>query len=122
MIIKRGLFLCIGLLSLFLGLLGIVLPVLPTVPFILLAAFCFARSSQRLYDWLHQHPWFADGLKNWEEQRALRPGLKRRAMLVSLASFSLSIIVVPLFWVKVLLLICCCCLMLYLWRLPVINE
>ncbi|AVV81902.1 membrane protein [Shewanella putrefaciens] len=64
MVLKRGFFLLLGLTALALGLLGIVLPLLPTVPFILLAAFCFARSSERLHMWLMAHPWFADALTN----------------------------------------------------------
>ncbi len=122
MIVKRGFFLFVGLTSLGLGVLGIILPLLPTVPFILLSAYCFARSSERLHNWLHQHPWFAQSLKDWEQQRAVRPGLKRRAMIVSLISFSLSIYVVPLIWVKIMLCCFCVTLMIYLWRLPVISD
>lgn len=49
--IKRMLFLAVGSISLVLGTIGVVLPILPTVPFYLLTAFCFANSSQRLHDW-----------------------------------------------------------------------
>ena len=49
--IKKGLFIALGCISLALGTIGIVLPILPTVPFYLLTAFCFANSSQRLHDW-----------------------------------------------------------------------
>lgn len=114
MILKRGLFLLIGCLALGLGLLGIVLPLLPTVPFILLAAFCFARSSERLHQWLMTHPWFADALTQWQQHRAMRPGLKRRAMLLTGLSFSVSILVVPIVWVKLLLLTMACGLLWYL--------
>ena len=48
---KKILYIMIGCLSLVLGIVGVVLPILPTVPFVLLAAFCFARSSERLDDW-----------------------------------------------------------------------
>ncbi|MGI2260021.1 YbaN family protein [Shewanella sp. GXUN23E] len=122
MIVKRGFFLCVGLTSLALGILGIVLPLLPTVPFILLSAYCFARSSERLHNWLLQHPWFSQSLRDWEEKRAVRPGLKRRAMMVSLLSFGVSIAIVPLVWVKIMLCVCCLALMCYLWRLPVIAS
>ncbi|GLP96907.1 YbaN family protein [Paraferrimonas sedimenticola] len=116
--IKRSFYLVGGLLSLALGTLGVVLPLLPTVPFILLAAFCFARSSQRLNDWLHEHPWFAQALKDWEEKRAVNARLKKRAFVVVLLSFSLSIAVVPLMWVKIMLACMCCGLLWYLYRLP----
>lgn len=122
MYFKRGLLFLLGLISLLLGLLGVFLPLLPTVPFILLAAFCFARSSERLYLWLHSHPWFAESLKNWEEKRALRQSLKRRAMLVSAVSFGISIYLVNPLWLKGLLVVGCLCLLLYLWRLPEIAD
>ncbi|WP_368881052.1 YbaN family protein [Shewanella algae] len=122
MVIKRGFFLISGILSLAMGLLGIVLPVLPTVPFILLAAFCFARSSERLHDWLHSHPWFAQPLADWHSRKAMRKGLKRRAFLVSGASFALSIALVPLWWVKLLLAVCSVCLLLFLWQIPKLED
>ena len=121
MIFKRGFFLILGLSSLVAGLIGILLPLIPTVPFILLSAYCFARSSQRLHTWLHQHPWFADALQNWNEERALRRPLKRKAMWMTLLSFSISILVVPILWVKLMLICMCLVLLLYLYRLPVID-
>lgn len=121
MAIKRGLFLLLGLIALALGLLGIVLPLLPTVPFILLAAFCFARSSERLHYWLMTHPWFADALTQWQEQRAMSKGLKRKAMIVSALSFSVSIVVVPILWVKGLLLVMALVLLWYLKGIPEIE-
>jgi len=121
MVLKRGLFLLLGLTALALGLLGIVLPLLPTVPFILLAAFCFARSSERLHHWLMTHPWFADPLTQWQEQRAMRKGLKRKAMVVSALSFSVSIIVVSILWVKGLLLVMALVLLWYLKGIPEIE-
>lgn len=50
-IMKKILYIMIGCISLGLGIIGVILPILPTVPFVLLAAFCFARSSERLNGW-----------------------------------------------------------------------
>lgn len=122
MMLKRGLFLLAGLCSLGLGILGIVLPILPTVPFILLAAYCFARSSNRLHRWLMQHPWFAEPLKNWQEKKAIRKDLKRKAYMVSSLSFIVSIAIVPLIWVKVMLLCLGTGLIMYLRQIPEIDE
>jgi uncharacterized membrane protein YbaN (DUF454 family) len=122
MVFKRGLYLICGLCSLALGLLGIPLPILPTVPFILLAAFCFARSSERLHVWLMTHPWFSEALADWEKKRAIRKGLKRKAYIMSGLSFAVSIAIVPLFWVKVMLLCCAVGLGLYLRQIPELED
>lgn len=122
MMLKRGLYLLLGLTALGLGLLGIVLPLLPTVPFILLAAFCFARSSDRLHLWLMTHPWFADALTHWQTQRAMRKSLKRRAMLLTALSFSISILLVPMTWVKLLLVVMALLLLFYMKRIPEVVD
>lgn len=122
MVFKRGLYLICGLCSLALGLLGIPLPILPTVPFILLAAFCFARSSERLHLWLMTHPWFSEALADWDKKRAIRKGLKRKAYIVSGLSFTVSIVVVPLIWVKVMLVCCAIGLGLYLRQIPELED
>jgi uncharacterized membrane protein YbaN (DUF454 family) len=54
-----------------LGVLGVVLPVLPTTPFMLLAAWCFARSSQRFHDWLYHHRLFGPALQRWDRHRVI---------------------------------------------------
>jgi uncharacterized membrane protein YbaN (DUF454 family) len=118
MAVKRGFFLIIGLCSLVLGVIGIALPLLPTVPFILLAAFCFARSSERLHYWLITHPWFAEGIHQWQSKRALSRSLKRKAMLMSGLSFMVSIIIVPIVWVKIMLLCMMVVLLFFLWQIP----
>lgn len=120
--IKRSLLLITGLVSLLLGIIGVFLPLLPTVPFVLLSAFCFARSSERLHRWLLTHPWFADALNNWEQKKAIRKGLKRRAMLLSTLSFLVSIAVVPLLWVKIMLGCMLAVLLLYLRSIPELED
>jgi len=60
-----------GLLAVTLGVVGIVVPLLPTTPFLLLAAACFLRSSDRLYRWLTNHRWFGPYIRNYREHRAL---------------------------------------------------
>ncbi|QFU22275.1 YbaN family protein [Shewanella eurypsychrophilus] len=122
MALKRGFYLVCGLCSLALGLLGIPLPILPTVPFILLAAFCFARSSDRLHHWLMTHPWFSEALNDWDKNRGIRKGLKKKAYVVSGLSFGVSIAVVPLLWVKVMLVCCAIGLGFYLWRIPELED
>lgn len=120
--IKRSLLLVTGLVSLLLGIAGVFLPLLPTVPFVLLSAFCFARSSERLHRWLLAHPWFSDALNNWEQKKAIRKGLKRKAMLLSSLSFIVSIAVVPLVWVKIMLGCMLLALLLYLRSIPELED
>ncbi len=75
---QRILLLSLGWLAVVLGTLGVVLPLLPTTPFILLAAWCFARSSPRFHHWLLYRSWFGGYLRHWQKHRAMPPGAKPR--------------------------------------------
>ncbi|MBN1479693.1 YbaN family protein [candidate division KSB1 bacterium] len=68
---KKWLLIAAGCLALGLGVLGIFLPLLPTTVFLLIAAACFARSSERLYQWLLNHRWFGPIIRNWREHKAI---------------------------------------------------
>ncbi|MFC2969981.1 YbaN family protein [Acidimangrovimonas pyrenivorans] len=81
-----------GGLALALGAIGIFLPLLPTVPFLLLAAFCFARSSERLHDWLLGHPLFGPPIENWRQSGAISRRAKWAASLSIAAAFTLSLV------------------------------
>jgi uncharacterized membrane protein YbaN (DUF454 family) len=69
-----------GIVALATGLVGIVLPLLPTTPFLLLAAFCFARSSPALHDWIIHHPRFGPPIQDWRSHRAISRKAKTGAM------------------------------------------
>ncbi|AIX74519.1 MAG: DUF454 family protein [Mixta calida] len=119
---QRIILLIIGWLAIVLGALGVVLPLLPTTPFILLAAWCFARSSPRFHHWLLYRSWFGKYLRHWQQHRALPPGIKGRAMLLTVATFALSLWLVKLFWLRVMLLCMLAALLLFMWRMPVVTE
>ncbi|MGP4077468.1 YbaN family protein [Halobacillus sp. K22] len=61
----------IGTISLILGVLGIVLPLVPTTPFLLLTAACYVRSSDRLYNWLMTNKWFGSYIENYKAGRGI---------------------------------------------------
>lgn len=84
---QRGLFALAGGLALLAGIIGIFLPILPTTPFILLAALCFARSSPRLYGWLLKHRLFGPMIDTWQRHRSI----PRRVRWMALASMGFSI-------------------------------
>ena len=69
--IIRALWLAVGLVCVGLGAIGIVLPILPTTPFLLAAAACFCKSSTRMYDWLLSNKWFGEYIRNYKEGRGL---------------------------------------------------
>lgn len=86
----RALWFGTGLIALGCGLVGLLLPLLPTVPFLLLAALCFARSSRRMHDWLIQHPTLGPPIANWRDHGAINTTAKRLATLSIAVGFGLS--------------------------------
>lgn len=94
----RPLYFAAGFVSLSLGLIGIPLPLLPTVPFLILAAFCFARSSPKLEARLLAHPRFGPHISRWREHRAIGRTGKRAAIVSLIASLALSVAFAPWPW------------------------
>jgi uncharacterized membrane protein YbaN (DUF454 family) len=93
----RAVYFTLGWVSVGLGVMGAVLPLLPTTPFLLLAAACFARSSAAVHDWLLDHPRLGPPILHWREHRAISRSAKRLAMLSIAASFGISLLIgVPL--------------------------
>ena len=119
---QRIILIIIGWLAVVLGTLGVVLPVLPTTPFILLAAWCFARSSPRFHAWLLYRSWFGSYIRHWQDHRALPPGAKPRALIFIVLTFAVSLYLVNILWVRLLLLVMMCALLFFMWRMPVIDE
>lgn len=87
----RIVWLTAGMVSLALGGLGIVLPLLPTTPLVILAAFCFARSSPAFHDRLLNSPTFGPAIRDWRDNRAISRKGKIAAVCAMLAAMLISI-------------------------------
>lgn len=90
--IKKITYTLIGLLSLALGAVGSVFPILPTVPFLLLAAFCFARSSEKLHNWFIGTRLYKENLESYVAGRGMTRKTKVRIMVTVTALMSIGFI------------------------------
>jgi uncharacterized membrane protein YbaN (DUF454 family) len=90
----RVLLIIVGTAALVLGIVGIVVPILPTTPLLLVSAACYARASERLYEWLLGQPSLGPIISEWRRSRSLPPGVKVRALAVVAFTFAASIILV----------------------------
>jgi len=87
--ISRWTYLILAYLFLVLAVIGVLLPGLPTVPFLLLTAWFAARGSERLHDWLYSHPQFGKLLIDWERQGAVSRSSKVIAVILLIFSWVL---------------------------------
>lgn len=95
---RRLVYFALGWLFFALGVLGAVLPVLPTTPFMLLAAWGFSRSSRRFERWLLEHRWFGPGIKRWRAHRVVPTRVKWVSYSTMLVTFALSLASGRLSW------------------------
>lgn len=115
----RVVFLMLGTGFVALGIAGIFLPILPTTPFMLLAAACFARSSDRFYNWLLEHPVLGATVREWREHRSIPRRTKWFAIVTMAGTLAVSIIFfVPHGRLQIALALFGVVLALYLHRLP----
>lgn len=76
--------------SLTIGFVGIFVPLLPTTPFVLLAAVCYSRGSERFHTWLHRHPRYGPMIHSWREHGAIGPQAKAAGAIMVLLSVAYS--------------------------------
>lgn len=103
--IKEVLLITAGSITLIMGVIGIFLPLLPTTPFILLAAFCFLRSSKRLYNWLINHKLFGRYIRDFLEYKEIKRKAKISCLILLWVSIAISFILINLIYVRILLMI-----------------
>jgi len=112
------LWLRLGLSAVALAMIGVVLPLLPTVPFLLLAAFCFARSSDRLHTWLLDHAIFGPLITAWIDTRSISQTAKHYAAISIITIFSLSVILRLKFGLLVLQGVILSGVLAFIWTRP----
>jgi hypothetical protein len=119
----RGLLMTAGSVCVVLGVLGIFLPLLPTTPFMLLAAACFARSSRRFHEWLLANRTFGPLIREWERHRTI----PRRTKLTAIGLMSLTLAVSIVFfveppWLQAVLAAIGVLLAIWMYRIPSRRE
>jgi uncharacterized membrane protein YbaN (DUF454 family) len=114
----RYLWLGLGLFFTGLGFIGAFLPVMPTTVFLLIAAYFFARSSRRFYNWLLNNPIFGQLIRDWRAGLGIPLRAKVMAITVIALTIGYSVYRVPLLWLKLVLLLTGVTLSLYLITRP----
>ncbi|WP_440904081.1 YbaN family protein [Catenovulum sp. SX2] len=107
-----------GWVSLALAVAGVVLPVLPTTPFVLLSAGCFAKSSPRFHQWLLRQKYFGQMIRDYQAYRGIQKQTKIRAISLIWLSMTASALVIGKVWLAAMLFSIAICVSLYLWRMP----
>jgi len=122
-VVKKYLLISLGFISLGLGVLGIILPLLPTTPFMLLSAFCFYKSSQRLHFWLLNHRVFGKFIRNYKENRAIESKTKWFTLIILWSTIGFS---TYLFWrtvyIPILLIVVASLVSWHILRLKTMRE
>lgn len=111
-----------GTVSLGIGILGIILPLLPTTPFLLFSAACYARSSEKFYNWLLTNRYFGNYIKNYREKKGIPKKVKISAIIFLWITISISIFIVEYLWLKILLLIIAISVSIHIWLLKTYKE
>ncbi len=118
----RYVLLAVGWLSVALGMIGIFLPILPTTPFLLLAAACFARSSPRFYHWLVEHPRLGPWIRDYLEGNGIPLKGKVYAIVSMWISILFSCYLVPLMWARGFMLTSAVLVTVYILRQKTLRK
>lgn len=120
--LPRALLIIAGTIFVGLAVIGIFVPVLPTTPFLLLAAACYARSSQRFYHWLFSNRWFGSYLTNYHYKKALPRRTKVQAITVLWLAIAVSMSLVDSLAVRLLLPAIAIAVSVHIFSLKTLKE
>ena len=116
--LQKSLLIILGWFFILLAAIGVLLPVLPTTPFLIVALALFANSSPRLHQMLLNNRWFGEILKQWDESKTISHRIKIRASLLLLASFSISIAFLQgRIALQIMLLVMAAIFLIFIWKL-----
>lgn len=116
---RKIILICLGWFFVATGVVGIFLPLLPTTPFLLLAAACFSRSSEKLHSWLLNHKRFGRFVRDWETHRVIpkRAKILSSTMMTVMIGYPVFVYPHP-WWFKVFLVCTCLAVSRFIWSCP----
>lgn len=115
----KTILIALGWISLALGVIGAFLPIMPTVPFVILAAFFFSKGSTRLHQWLVTRPYLGASVVEWERHGTIRLRVKFWATAAILALFVNTLIFVPVAaWIKIIVTATGLGVLAFIWSRP----
>ncbi len=120
--VKRGLWVIGGSLSLIIGLIGIIIPLLPTTPLVILAAFCFGKSSPALHQWLSTNKYFGRYIADYQSGKGVPLRIKIFAVLIVWTSVLFTFTVIPLIYVKVFMIGVALFVTIFIFTSPLLKK
>ena len=117
--LHHWIFILLGWLSLSVGIIGIFLPILPTTPLVILAAYFFSKGSKKIHRWLTENPYFGKMIQNWEEYHVipLRAKIWATAIIIPLFTYTLVFVQVPLV-IKIIVFLIGVYALYFIWSKP----
>jgi len=121
--IKKGILVTSGTLFLILGIIGIFIPLLPTTPFLLLAAACYIRGSKRFYIWLIKNRWLGEYIKNYQEGRGVPLNVKIITIIVLWLTIIFStFIIVSNFIIRIILFVIAISVTIHITKIKTLDR